>query len=205
MKKFTRGVLSNTSGFTLVELMVVVAIIGILAAVAIPNFQKYQAKSKSSEAKIQLSSFFSAEESFFSEYNVYATCLVEIGAIDATTADTNSYYTVGFSAENTNANTEAEGQGADCNTGSFYRLAGKEVANVKTTNAALGTVSGLSLSQATPVVGDSGGTNKYDEFVIAAAGVISPDKPANSCNAATSGDCWAIDNTKKIVQVHVGY
>ena len=53
MKSFLKP-LGRQSGFTLVELMVVVAIIGLLSAVAIPNFKKYQAKSKISEAKLQL-------------------------------------------------------------------------------------------------------------------------------------------------------
>jgi len=50
----------KASGFTLIELMIVVAIIGILAAIAIPNFLKFQCKSKQSEAKTNLSGIFTA-------------------------------------------------------------------------------------------------------------------------------------------------
>tara|TARA_B100000315_G_C14590549_1_gene595515 strand:+ start:3028 stop:3459 length:432 start_codon:yes stop_codon:yes gene_type:complete len=62
---------SNTKGFTLVELMIVVAIIGILAAIAIPNFLKYQTKAKQSEAKVNLKGVYTAQLSYFAENDGY--------------------------------------------------------------------------------------------------------------------------------------
>ncbi len=60
-------------GFTLIELMIVVAIIGILAAIAIPNFLKYQAKSKQSEAKMNLGSLGTSAEAYHAEKDTYNT------------------------------------------------------------------------------------------------------------------------------------
>ena len=64
--------MKNKKGFTLIELMIVVAIIGILAAIAIPDFLKFQAKAKQSEAKTNLGAIFTCQVSYFGEENVYS-------------------------------------------------------------------------------------------------------------------------------------
>src|SRR5262249_39710747 len=66
-------------GFTLIELMIVVAIIGILAAIAIPNFIRFQARSKQSEAKTNLKAIFTGQRSFFGERDAYSPFAANIG------------------------------------------------------------------------------------------------------------------------------
>ena len=66
-------------GFTLIELMIVVAIIGILAAIAIPNFIKFQARSKQSEAKANLKAVFTAQKAFFQEKDRFSSLTGEVG------------------------------------------------------------------------------------------------------------------------------
>ena len=88
----------NKDGFTLIELMIVVAIIGILAAIAIPNFLKYQAKAKTSEALSNLKGIFTSEISYFADNNKYGSLV----AINFPPAGTIRY---SYSATNTSAET----------------------------------------------------------------------------------------------------
>ena len=66
---------NNKKGFTLIELMIVVAIIGIMAAIAIPNFLNYMCKSKQSEAKVGLGTLATGQESYYVEYDSYTSSL----------------------------------------------------------------------------------------------------------------------------------
>jgi type IV pilus assembly protein PilA len=66
-------------GFTLIELMIVVAIIGLLAALAIPNFMRFQARAKQSEAKSNLKAVFTAEKSYYGDKQLYLGSFDVIG------------------------------------------------------------------------------------------------------------------------------
>jgi type IV pilus assembly protein PilA len=100
-----KKMLNNKKGFTLIELMIVVAIIGILAAIAIPNFMNYQCKAKQSEAKSNLGAIRTAQEVYMAEHSTYAGTLENLAweARGATNYDYSilSSSTTDFSAQAT--------------------------------------------------------------------------------------------------------
>jgi len=105
--------LKNQSGFTLIELMVVVAIIGVLATVAMPQYQSYQRKATQGEAKIGLSAIYQAETAFGIESaQTYTPCLETIG-VTAPSGQSNRY-TIGFArALDPNVGVPAAGCGVE--------------------------------------------------------------------------------------------
>jgi prepilin-type N-terminal cleavage/methylation domain-containing protein len=73
-------------GFTLIELMIVVAIIGILAAIAIPSFLAMQLRAKRSELPTNLDAIRTAEKAYHAEWDTYTICAVCPDAIPGRTA-----------------------------------------------------------------------------------------------------------------------
>lgn len=82
-------------GFSLVELMIVVAIIGLLAALAVPKFQSFQARAKQSEAKSNLSHGYTLEEAYFGDHETYIA-VANAGGRTAATAVTCPANPLGF-------------------------------------------------------------------------------------------------------------
>ena len=60
----------NQEGFTLVELIVVVVIIGILSAIAIPSFQNASKKARQKGAAAQISTYIKAAQAFYTEFEI---------------------------------------------------------------------------------------------------------------------------------------
>lgn len=90
-------------GFTLIELMIVVAIIAFLAMVSVPTFTRFLAKAKRAEAYMNLSSIYAAEKSYWAEQGKYSDVLNGQGGVGwkpegyrGGGAGENFYYTYGF-------------------------------------------------------------------------------------------------------------
>lgn len=88
-------ILKQNSGFTLVELLVVVAIVGILATAGIPQYKKMVQKSKKTEAKVLLGAVANAQAGFYSEYGAYGSNLSAMGMESGGTAGA-MIYSAGF-------------------------------------------------------------------------------------------------------------
>jgi type IV pilus assembly protein PilA len=83
------------SGFSLIELMVVVAIMAFLAMIAVPNFNRFLAKAKRAEAYMNLSSIYAAEKAYWAEHGTYSDVLNGEGGI-GWKPEGKTYYTYGF-------------------------------------------------------------------------------------------------------------
>lgn len=191
-------------GFTLVELMVVVAIIGILSAVAIPNFKSYQAKAKTSEAKLQLASIYQAETSLMSDYDAFATCLVYAGYSDPGQGK-NNYYAVGFGADIAATRTEIVANGgAGCTSATEFGFdAFKKVGGVTADKTKVLQITGLAANGGITAPGISA---TFDNFYAGAIGAVDSDHKVFTCGGgATEASCWYINENKTLLEKSKGY
>jgi prepilin-type N-terminal cleavage/methylation domain-containing protein len=69
------GTMDQKKGFTLIELMIVVAIIAFLSLIAAPSFLRYLAKAKRVEAYMNLNALYMAQKAYFAEYGTYSSQL----------------------------------------------------------------------------------------------------------------------------------
>ena len=190
MKTFLKS-LRRQDGFTLVELMVVVAIIGLLSAVAIPNFKKYQAKAKTSEAKLQLAAIYTAEQSFFSDFDTYAGCLNFMG-YNPNNEVSQRLFVTGFGSGSTTDSTAVnailtQNGATGCTTTDIF-AAGKKTASTP----ALATFASTNVTPTTFVTTTT--------FVIGAVGIVDV-----KFVLATDAAAFTIDQNKKLVQSRAGY
>ncbi len=84
---------NNTQqGFTLTELMIVVAIVAILAAIILPNYSRYAREAKRADAHNGITTMANLQERFFTENNRYATIATEMGYTSNTPASNDGYW-----------------------------------------------------------------------------------------------------------------
>lgn len=185
------------AGFTIIELMIAVSILGILASIALPNYYNFVARSRQTEARITLSSMYLAETSFNIDQNTFTSCLTDAGYVRPTSST--MFYAAGFAATSSTCGDGTQSchlavfdepsipGGVPCSSGAFpaggFFLPDRGASGGAVTNAQFTANSTSSISKTT--------------YQIAVVGQISARDPALF-------DVWTIDEGKVIINQKSG-
>jgi len=89
--------MKKNKGFTLIELMIVVAIIGVMSAIAFPSYDSYMKKSRRADAKVGLSKLADKQERFYLQNNTYTNSFAAAG-LNTSNASEEGYYSFAISS-----------------------------------------------------------------------------------------------------------
>jgi type IV pilus assembly protein PilA len=176
----------KSRGFTLVELLIVVAIIGVLSSLGIPTFRRMIQKSKKSEAKVNLGALYTSQAAFRAEYSVYGNNLTQMGfEIDGTPS--NMIYNIGFfvggcTGQTTAAPLVSNSQGAQLNAAYPAYYAGFVAADTR---------AGYQINSG--CIGGGNAAADGSTFIARAEGVVSPTYIRANPAATAHLDVWTID------------
>ncbi len=183
--------------------MIVVAIIGMLAAVGIPQYQKFQAKARQSEAKTSLSGLYATARSFKYEWNTYTNNLSNLAyGVEGK----NLRYITGFQSGVTCAITPMSGYYGPPETADPYTIT--TVSSISWT----GNSAGANSTEATwhnqisfsNYDGAIGSVCNQTNFTALSAGDPRNNPQGVDLSAATSGDRWSINESKQYSLIRAG-
>jgi type IV pilus assembly protein PilE len=125
---------SRRRGFTLIELMVAVAIVGLLTVIAVPAYSRYVQRTNRAVGKAALVSLAAQQETYFADRKTYTNTLSDLnfnaylsrdGSTSATQSSANSIYSLSMAALTTTGTCPATGSV----TGSGYTLIATPLGN----------------------------------------------------------------------------
>lgn len=194
---FSQVIRGKSRGFTLVELLIVVGIIGVLTTLGVPTFRRMIQKSKKAEAKVNLGALYTAEVAFHEEYSVYGNNLNRMGfEIDGSPPSLTyniGFFVAGCTGQTTIAPLASNLQGTQLNASYPAYYSGF---------AATDTRAGFPINSG--CVGGGNAAADGSSFIARAEGVVSPSYVRANPAATSHLDIWTIDQGRTLINTQDG-